>query len=173
MGETGRNRRRWAILSASRAQSKIKAAKRRAGVTDGFRAAASGMTARSGADSRWRALVPTRAVRTRPSRGHQGGGEGGGWVLGGGHADIGGRRMARPQRRPASLRAFPQLGLVMRRPGMRAASASTPVSPVFMKWNVVESEGGIAHRAWGQCRACDWRRGGGARGRGADRSEAE
>ena len=31
--------------------------------------------------------------------------------------------MTRPQRRPASLRAFPKLGLVMRWPGVRAALA--------------------------------------------------
>ena len=42
----------------------------------------------------------------------------------------------------------------------------------------MESEGGIATGAWGQCRSCDWRRGGGcawARCReernGAERSE--
>jgi hypothetical protein len=32
-------------------------------------------------------------------------------------ADIGGQRMTRPQRRPASLRAFPEPGLVLRWPG--------------------------------------------------------
>ena len=40
-----------------------------------------------------------------------------------GEADIGGQRMTRPQRRSANLRAFPELGLVMRWPGVRAALA--------------------------------------------------
>ena len=37
-----------------------------------------------------------------------------------GQTNIGGQRMTRPQRRPASLRAFPELGLVMRWPGVTA-----------------------------------------------------
>ena len=36
-----------------------------------------------------------------------------------GQTNFGGQRMTRPQRRPASLRAFPELGLVMRWPGNR------------------------------------------------------
>jgi hypothetical protein len=86
-----------------------------------------------------------------------------------GEADIGGQRMTRPQRRPASLRAFPELGPVMRWPG------SPPVSAVFTKCRAAESEGGIAHRARGQCRRVGFLGGavGVARGRGADRSVAE
>ena len=34
--------------------------------------------------------------------------------------ELGGQRMTRPQRRPASLRAFPEPGLVMRWPGVGA-----------------------------------------------------
>jgi len=86
-----------------------------------------------------------------------------------GQTNFGGQRMTRPQRRPASLRAFPEPGLVMRWPG------SPPVSAVFTKWSAAESEGGIAHRAWGQCRRVGVFGGavGVARGRGADRSVAE
>jgi hypothetical protein len=40
-----------------------------------------------------------------------------------GEADIGGQRMTRPQRRSANLRAFPELGLVMRWPGLAAPPA--------------------------------------------------
>ena len=51
----------------------------------------------------------------------------------------------------------------------------SPVSAVFTKWSAAESEGGIAHRAWGQCRRVGFVGGavGVARGRGADRSIAE
>ncbi len=44
-----------------------------------------------------------------------------------GQTDLGGQRMTRLRRRPASLRAFPELGLVMRWPG------SPPGSPVCTK----------------------------------------
>ncbi len=60
-----------------------------------------------------------------------------------GQTNIGGQRMTGPQRRPASLRAFPELGPVTRWPG------EPPVSAVFTKYSAVESEGGIAPRAWG------------------------
>jgi hypothetical protein len=50
-----------------------------------------------------------------------------------GQTNIGGQRMTGPQRRPASLRAFPELGPVMRWPG------KPPVSPVFTKWRAAES----------------------------------
>ena len=40
-----------------------------------------------------------------------------------GQTNLGGRRMTRPQRRPASLRAFPKPGLVMRWPGESPVSA--------------------------------------------------
>ena len=50
-----------------------------------------------------------------------------------GQTNFGGQRMTRPQRRPASLRAFPELGPVMRWPG------EPPVSPVFTKWSAAES----------------------------------
>jgi len=63
-----------------------------------------------------------------------------------GQTNIGGQRMTGPQRRPASLRAFPELGPVTRWPG------EPPVSAVFTKYSAVESEGGIAPSAWGQCR---------------------
>jgi hypothetical protein len=86
-----------------------------------------------------------------------------------GQTNIGGQRMTGPQRRPASLRAFPKLGPVMRWPG------NSPVSAVFTQCSAAESEGGLGHRAWGQCRrVCVLRRrGGGARGHVADRSVVE
>ena len=40
-----------------------------------------------------------------------------------GQTNFGGQRMTRPQRRPASLRAFPEPGLVMRWPGVAAPLA--------------------------------------------------
>ena len=50
-----------------------------------------------------------------------------------GQTNFGGQRMTGPQRRPASLRVFPELGPVMRWPG------EPPVSPVFTKWRAAES----------------------------------
>ena len=79
--------------------------------------------------------------------------------------------MTRPQRRPTSLRVFPELGLVMRWPGVRAALAFLACLAGFHE---VERSGAL-----GRLRAA--RRGsaaasvhfggavGVARGRGADR----
>ena len=50
-----------------------------------------------------------------------------------GQTNSGGQRMTGPQRRPASLRAFPELGPVMRWPG------NSPVSAVFTQCSAAES----------------------------------
>ncbi len=62
--------------------------------------------------------------------------------------------MTRPQRRSASLRAFPELGLVMRRPGVAAPPASIACLGGFH-----EVRSGRGRRLAGQPSAVSWRGG--------------
>ena len=64
-----------------------------------------------------------------------------------GQTNIGGQRMTGPQRRPASLRAFPELGLVMRWPG------EPPVSTVLRSGTERNVE---ASRRSGSSAASEW-----------------
>jgi len=83
-----------------------------------------------------------------------------------GQTDIGGRRMTGPQRRPAKCDSE-SLSVSGARTGDAVAGVVACLGG-FPKWSAMESEGGIAHGAWGQCRSCRWRRGGGAPGCGAE-----
>ena len=79
--------------------------------------------------------------------------------------------MTRPQRRPVSLRTFPELGLVMRWPGVRAALAFLACLAGFHE---VERSGALGRlRAGRRGSAAAFVGFGGAvgvaRGRGADR----
>ena len=65
-----------------------------------------------------------------------------------GEAEIGGQRMTRPQRRPASLRAFPKLGLVMRWPGFRLFALSEPTGELSAYRNQPERR---SHRQTNGC----------------------